>query len=43
MTILLTVILVALIFEYINGFHDTANSIATVALSSTSSPSLSFT
>jgi PiT family inorganic phosphate transporter len=30
MTILLTVILVALIFEYINGFHDTANSIATV-------------
>ncbi len=30
MTLLLTVILVALIFEYINGFHDTANSIATV-------------
>ena len=26
----LLVILVALIFEYINGFHDTANSIATV-------------
>jgi inorganic phosphate transporter, PiT family len=25
-----TVILVALVFEYINGFHDTANSIATV-------------
>ena len=30
MTLLLTVILVALIFEYINGFHDTANAIATV-------------
>jgi phosphate/sulfate permease len=30
MTLLLTVVLVALIFEYINGFHDTANSIATV-------------
>jgi PiT family inorganic phosphate transporter len=30
MTLLLTVLLVALAFEYINGFHDTANSIATV-------------
>src|ERR1044071_7679546 len=30
MTLLFTVILIALIFEYINGFHDTANSIATV-------------
>ena len=30
MTMVLTVVLVALIFEYINGFHDTANSIATV-------------
>ena len=30
MTLILTVIVVALIFEYINGFHDTANSIATV-------------
>ena len=30
MTLLLTVIVIALIFEYINGFHDTANSIATV-------------
>lgn len=28
--LVLSVILVALIFEYINGFHDTANSIATV-------------
>src|SRR6187455_1532419 len=30
MTLIVIVILVALIFEYINGFHDTANSIATV-------------
>src|SRR5512145_2180343 len=30
MVLVLTVILIALIFEYINGFHDTANSIATV-------------
>jgi PiT family inorganic phosphate transporter len=30
MTLLVIVILVALVFEYINGFHDTANSIATV-------------
>ncbi len=30
MTLVLTVIFVALVFEYINGFHDTANSIATV-------------
>src|ERR1700753_1299927 len=30
MTLVLTVIVIALIFEYINGFHDTANSIATV-------------
>ena len=30
MTLLFTVVLIALVFEYINGFHDTANSIATV-------------
>jgi inorganic phosphate transporter, PiT family len=30
MMLVLTVILVALAFEFINGFHDTANSIATV-------------
>jgi PiT family inorganic phosphate transporter len=30
MTLLFAVILVALAFEYINGFHDTANSIATI-------------
>jgi len=30
MILVFCVVLVALIFEYINGFHDTANSIATV-------------
>ena len=30
MTLIVTVLVVALAFEYINGFHDTANSIATV-------------
>ncbi|MGP8198403.1 MAG: anion permease [Limisphaerales bacterium] len=30
MSLLIMVIAVALVFEYINGFHDTANSIATV-------------
>jgi len=30
MTLVFTVVLVALVFEYINGFHDTANSIATI-------------
>src|SRR5439155_14484269 len=30
MGLIFTVIIVALAFEYINGFHDTANSIATV-------------
>ena len=39
MTLLLTVILVALIFEYINGFHDTANSIATVVSTKVLTPS----
>ncbi|MBM3837152.1 MAG: inorganic phosphate transporter [Verrucomicrobia bacterium] len=38
MTLILTVILVALIFEYINGFHDTANSIATVVGTKVLSP-----
>ncbi|HHY84579.1 MAG TPA: inorganic phosphate transporter [Verrucomicrobia bacterium] len=38
MTLILTVILVALIFEYINGFHDTANSIATVVSTKVLSP-----
>jgi inorganic phosphate transporter, PiT family len=30
MTLVFAVLLVALVFEFINGFHDTANSIATV-------------
>src|SRR3954452_14827471 len=30
MTLIFVVILMALVFEYVNGFHDTANSIATV-------------
>lgn len=30
MTLLITVIALALIFDYINGFHDAANSIATI-------------
>src|SRR5262245_51142504 len=30
MTLIFLVIAIALVFEYINGFHDTANSIATV-------------
>jgi PiT family inorganic phosphate transporter len=30
MALLITVLAVALVFEYINGFHDTANAIATV-------------
>ena len=30
MSLIVTVILIALVFEYINGFHDTANAIATV-------------
>ena len=38
MTLLLTVILVALVFEYINGFHDTANSIATVVATKVLTP-----
>lgn len=38
MTLVLTVIVVALVFEYINGFHDTANSIATVVSTKVLSP-----
>jgi len=30
MTLLLAVIVVALVFEFINGFHDAANSVAAV-------------
>ena len=38
MTLILTVILVALVFEYVNGFHDTANSIATIVSTKVLSP-----
>lgn len=38
MSLILTVIVVALVFEYINGFHDTANSIATVVSTKVLSP-----
>ncbi|MEN1940275.1 inorganic phosphate transporter [Luteimonas sp. MJ246] len=38
LTLVLIVILVALAFEYINGFHDTANSIATVVATKVLSP-----
>ena len=30
MTFLIVIIILALIFDYINGFHDAANSIATI-------------
>jgi PiT family inorganic phosphate transporter len=38
LTLLLVVILAALIFEFINGFHDTANSIATVVATKVLTP-----
>jgi PiT family inorganic phosphate transporter len=38
MTLIVTVLVVALAFEYINGFHDTANSIATVVSTKVLSP-----
>lgn len=38
LTLLIAVILIALVFEYINGFHDTANSIATVVATKVLSP-----
>lgn len=38
LTMLLLVILAALIFEFINGFHDTANSIATVVATKVLTP-----
>ncbi len=30
MTLLVIIIILAIIFDYINGFHDAANSIATI-------------
>src|SRR5450432_3618944 len=38
MLLIFTVILVTLVFTYINGFHDTANSIATVVATKVLSP-----
>lgn len=38
LTLVIIVVLTALIFEYINGFHDTANSIATVVATKVLSP-----
>src|SRR5882757_1986734 len=38
MTLFLLVLLAALAFEYINGFHDTANAIATVISTKVMSP-----
>jgi PiT family inorganic phosphate transporter len=38
MTLIFSVILIALVFEYINGFHDTANSIATVVATKVLTP-----
>jgi PiT family inorganic phosphate transporter len=38
LTLVFTVLAVALVFEYINGFHDTANSIATVVATKVLSP-----
>ena len=38
LTLVLLVIVVALVFEFINGFHDTANSIATVVATKVLSP-----
>jgi len=38
LTLLLLVILTALVFEFINGFHDTANSIATVVATQVLTP-----
>ncbi|HET7625892.1 MAG TPA: inorganic phosphate transporter [Verrucomicrobiae bacterium] len=38
MALIFTVIFIALAFEYINGFHDTANSIATIVSTKVLSP-----
>jgi PiT family inorganic phosphate transporter len=38
LTLVIAVVLIALVFEYINGFHDTANSIATVVATKVLSP-----
>lgn len=38
MTLLIVIIILALVFDYINGFHDAANSIATVVSTKVLSP-----
>src|SRR5215468_6925682 len=38
MTIVVAIVVVALVFDYINGFHDAANSIATVVSTRVLSP-----
>jgi inorganic phosphate transporter, PiT family len=40
MTLLVLVLAAALVFEYINGFHDTANAIATVVSTKVLTPRL---
>ena len=42
LAIIIGVIAVALLFDYINGFHDAANSIATVVSTRVLSPQSSF-
>jgi len=37
-TLLLTIIFLALVFDYINGFHDAANSIATIVATKVLTP-----
>ena len=43
MTLILCVVLVALIFEYVNGFHDTANAVATSVSTKVMSPRTAIT
>lgn len=38
MELLVIIIVLALIFDYINGFHDAANSIATIVLTKVLTP-----
>jgi PiT family inorganic phosphate transporter len=38
MTLLITIIVLALLFDYINGFHDAANSIATIVATKVLTP-----
>ena len=38
MTVLIAIVVVALVFDFLNGFHDAANSIATVVSTRVLSP-----